>query len=109
MTSVLIDNPEADQSRLGLSALRVDERERGHFFTDFFAPRPVIERFLDLAERDGLIISNYKSGDESYAVLDVLDSTGDIITDRLVPTETAWQALNSELRLRVREIEGGGE
>lgn len=84
----------------GLSALRIDGTETGHFYSTATMEPRVLERFVQLAERDGLLVpaTGY---DECYAVLDILDASGDIVDDRHVPTERAWNALNSELRLEV--------
>jgi hypothetical protein len=87
----------------GFSALHIDENEQGHFYGERFVSPAAAERFVALAERDGLLVST--KVEPSYAVLDLLDAEGNIVADRHVPDEAAWSALNSELALSVVAVE----
>lgn len=83
----------------GLSALRIDDQGVGHFYSTHSGSDRVLRRFVELAERDGLLQRSTPGA--QFAVFDILDASGDIVSDRDVPTEEAWNALNSELRLHV--------
>lgn len=91
---------EREPEWCGFSALRIDRAGVGHFYGSVAARPEAVRRFVEIADRDGLTLVE-KATCDHYAVLDILDATGDIVADRCLPTEAAWQALNSELRLEV--------
>jgi len=89
---------------VGFSALHIDTDGRGHFYGSRFVGARAAQKFVQLAERDGLLTPADADHPE-YVVLDLLDEDGDIIADRAVPTAEAWAAVNSELALTVVAVE----
>lgn len=85
---------------VAIGALRLDGTPCGLHYRPRSIPTPVAEKFVMLAERDGLIIDCSDLACDHTLVLDLIDQSGDIVDDRCVVNEAAWLSLNSELALR---------
>lgn len=89
----------ADTEIVAIGALRLDGSDVGVYYEAREVASTTANRFVRLAERDGLLLDCRMLDCPHTVVLDLFDANGDIVDDRCVPDDAAWSALNSELAL----------
>ena len=92
--------PVLHANAAALSAFRIlpDGQGRAYSISEASSGRVAIERSLRIASTLGYVAA---AGQESYAVLDVLDDQDDIVQDFAIPTARAFRWWKRQLNLRV--------
>lgn len=99
------------RSAIGFSAFRILPNGEGRQYTACEMRRgwQGVERFLRICSAVGYVVPWVDSSkDVSYAVLDVINAEGDIVTDFNVPTAKAFRYVKQKLDLAVESSVCGG-
>lgn len=107
----LLRSSEIPESAIGFSAFRILPNGDSRQYTASEMQRGWhgVERFLRLCSAVGYVVPWIDpSTDVSYAVLDVIDAEGDIVTDFNVPTAKAFRYIKRKLGLAVEALVSEG-
>jgi hypothetical protein len=105
-TSGLLYPPAAATGLSAIRALPPNGAMRQYSAVEFDRGWAGVEHFIRTLRAVGYIKPS--SAAPSYAVLDVLDTDGDIIFDYDIPTAVAFRFIKRKLQLRVESEDGRG-